>query len=43
MEELDRIPEFAAADACAFLLSVIPGYCDCKLQSPDTVDLRFLK
>ena len=43
MEELDRILELAAVDACAFLLSLIPGYRDHKLQSSDTVDLRFLK
>ena len=43
MEELDAIPKLAAADVCVFLLSVIPGYCDHKLQLPDTVDLRFLK
>ena len=43
VDELDSIPELAAADACAFLLSIIPRYRDWKLQSSNTVDVGFLK
>ena len=43
INELDQIPELAPADACSFLLSVIPGYHDSTLQSAGVVDVKFLK
>ena len=43
ISKLDQIPELAPADACSFLLSVIPGYRDSTLQPVKVVNVKFLE